>query len=188
MDVARFEEIEVGDVGVGTLELANVLDLLKLGNNEGVVGIALAVDESQDGVAVLPAVLASQPTRRFGEESHHATKEDGGDHLEGPRDTPRGSLVAEGIVLTDERASVRHVVHDQDTPGDGPLLETDEATTLRGRRDFGDVDGDLGRLDTDAETVDHAANAEHGNILRGGADGGTDEPVGLVVSDCLWND
>lgn len=35
------------------------------------------------------------------------------------------------------------LVHDEDAPCNSPLLRTDEATALRGRRDLGDVDRHL---------------------------------------------
>lgn len=66
--------------------------------------------------------------------------------------------------------------HDHDTPGDSPLLCADETTTLGGWSQFGDVDGDLSRTDTDRETVDDAPDDEHSDVLGSASDGRTDAP------------
>lgn len=57
-----------------------------------------------------------------------------------------------------------------------PLLQSDNTAALRGRGYLGDVDGDLGRADTDAETVDDTSYDEHGDVNRGAADDGADDP------------
>ena len=61
IDHLGLEELEVRHVGVVAFELAHVFDFLQLGEDEAVVGVALAVDEGQDGVAVFPAILAGEP-------------------------------------------------------------------------------------------------------------------------------
>lgn len=182
MDHVGLEQIKVGDIGMRTLKLAHVLDVLQLVGNKGVVGISLAMDESEHGTAVLPAVLAGEPTRRLGKQHHHEEEEEGGDHLETPWDTPGGGVVLEGVLLANEGAAVGDVVHDEDTPGNGPLLHTDEATSLGGGGDFGNVDGDLSRLDTDGETVDDTGDNEHANVLGGTREGRTNDPEKTPVS------
>ena len=86
VDHVRFEQLEVRDVGVVALELAHVLDILELSGNEGAVRVAFAVDEGENGMAIFPAVLASQPPRRFGQEDHAEEETDGRDHLKSPWD------------------------------------------------------------------------------------------------------
>lgn len=164
------------------LKLAHVLDVLQFVGDKGVVRVTLAVDESKDSSAVLPAVLAGEPTRRLGKEHHHEEEEEGGDHLKTPWDTPSSSVVADGVVIANEGAAVGDVVHDENAPGDGPLLHTNEATTLGGRRDFGNVDGDLSRLDTDGDTVDDTGDNEHTNVLGGTGESGTNDPGVTAVS------
>lgn len=176
MDHVGLEQVKVGDIGMLALKLAHVLDVLQLVGNKGVVRISLAVDESEHSMAVLPAVLAGEPTRRLGKQHHHEEEEEGGDHLETPWDTPGGSVVLEGVLLANEGAAVGNVVHDEDTPGNGPLLHTNEATTLGGGRDFGNVDGDLSRLDTDGETVDDTGDNEHANVLGSTRESRTNDP------------
>lgn len=175
----RLEQVQVGNIGVAALKLAHVLDVLQFVGDKRVVRITLAVHEGQHGTAVLPAVLAGEPTRRLGQKHHHEEEEEGGDHLEAPWDTPRGSVVLERVLLANEGAAVGDVVHDEDAPGDGPLLHADETTTLGRRRDFGNVDGDLGRFDTDGETVDDTGDDEHANILRGTGESGTNDPADI---------
>ena len=55
-------------------------------------------------------------------------------------------------------------------------MTSDNATTARWWCELRDVDGDLGRADTDGETVDEATSDEHTNVLRGARDDGTDHP------------
>lgn len=182
VDHIGLEQIQVGNIGMLTLKLAHVLDVLQLVGNKGVVRISLAVNESKHGTAVLPAVLTGEPTRGLGKKHHHEEEEEGGDHLEAPWDTPGGSVVLDRVLLANEGAAVGDVVHDEDTPGNGPLLHTDEATTLGGGRDFGNVDGDLSRLDTDGETVDDTGDNEHTNVLGGTRESRTNDPGTCIIS------
>lgn len=170
------EKVEVGDVGVAALKFAHVLDILKLVRDKRVVGVALAVNEGENSVAILPAVFAGEPARGLGERHHHEEEEDGGDHLQGPWDTPVGGAVVVPLVLANLGTAVGDVVHDENTPGNGPLLETNEATALGGRRDLGNVDWDLGGFDTDRDTVDDTGKDEHALVLCGGAENGADDP------------
>jgi hypothetical protein len=115
--------------------------------------------KSENLNSFLPTVVSSQPTGRFWQEKHGEAKEDSWQHLQTPWDTESSSTV-------DERATIRDIEHDQDTPGDCPLLTSDKSTTLGWWCDFGDVDGNLSRADTDGETVDDTANDQHGDVLR----------------------
>ena len=48
--------------------------------------------------------------------------------------------------------------HDQDTPGDGPLLTTDESPTFARRSQLGNVDWHLSGANADAEPIDDPAD------------------------------
>lgn len=101
VDHVGLQEFEVGDVGVAALELAHLLDFLQFAQDEGRVDVAFAVDEGEDVVAVFPAVLSGQPTRRLGERDHAEEEQDGGDHLEGPGDTESLGAIEEGAAVGD---------------------------------------------------------------------------------------
>lgn len=85
------------------------------------------------------------------------------------------------MIDTDKGATIGDIVHDENTPGDGPLLGADQTAALGGRCDLRDIDGDLGGADADGDAVDDAANDEHGDVLGGTDQDGPDAPE-LVVS------
>lgn len=74
------------------------------------------------------------------------------------------------------------LVHDQNTPGDGPLLRADETTTLGGRRKLRDIDRNLGGLNSDAETVDDSSGNEHTHVLGSAYDDGADNPNRMLTT------
>lgn len=61
VDQFRCEKLPVRDIRVLGLELAHLANVVQLLGHKRAVGIAFAVNESQDGLAVLPAVFTSQP-------------------------------------------------------------------------------------------------------------------------------
>jgi hypothetical protein len=69
-------------------------------------------------------------------------------------------------------------------PGDGPLLKTNELSSLAWRRNFRNVDWNLSRTDTDTEAINHTANDEHGNVLRGADDDASNDPDDGSDLDC----
>jgi len=170
VDVAGGEELNIADLLGLTLYVEPLLDLPILASNPGAVRVALAMGKHEYSLAFLPAVLGSEPTRRLGQKHHAEEENNGRNHLKCPRNAERGGGTA------DELAGVGDVEHDHDSPGDGPLLRAHQATTLGRRRQFRDVDRDLGRADSDAEAVDDATNDEHGDVLRGGHDNAADYP------------
>lgn len=178
---SRLEKIKVGNVGVLTLKFAHVLDILEFVRDKWVVRIPFTVDKRKNGVAILPPVFASQPSRRLGQKQHHAEKEYCGDHLKTPRNSPSSCLVVCGLIVTNVSTTVGDVVHDQDAPCNGPLLETNEATTLGRGRNFGDIDGDLGGLDSDGKTVDHTTNNEHTLGDGGARNDGANHPGSSIL-------
>lgn len=99
------------------------------------------------------------------------------DHLEGPRGAERGGWAF------DKAAPVRYKKHYHDSPGDSPLLHSNETAALGRRSDFRDIDRDLRRADTNTETVDNATNDEHGDVLRRSGDNRANDP-----DDCTEHD
>ena len=104
VDHVGFEQLEIGDISVVTLKFAHLLDVLVFKQNKGVVGVAVTVDERKNGVAVFPTVFAGKPTWRFGERYHAEEENDGGNHLQPPRDTECCWTVDEGTAVGDARS------------------------------------------------------------------------------------
>lgn len=90
---------------------------------------------------------------------------------------------AEGRRSCDERASIAGEIHDEDTPLDGKLLDDDDASPLVMLGDLGEVDGDLGRGYTDADTVDDPSGDQLSIILAGDLHSGPDEPPQTAKED-----
>lgn len=55
------------------------------------------------------------------------------------------------------------------TPGNGPLLSSDDTSSLTGLSQLGDIDRNLRTADTNGETIDETANDELADAV-GGAD------------------
>lgn len=77
----------------------------------------------------------------------------------------------------------RGLIRDTPTPSYGPLLATNESTTLRRRRQLRDVDGYLCGTDTNSKPVDYAACNEHSDILRNGRYYAPDDPCNKLVNN-----
>lgn len=101
VDHRGFEQLQVANVGVVALELAHVLDLIIFQLHERGVRVALAVDQGQNSVALLPAVLTCQPTGRLRQDRHSEEEENGRDHLKAPGDTEGGGAVNEAAAVGD---------------------------------------------------------------------------------------
>lgn len=110
----------------------------------GMLRIAISMKQRQHIQALLPPVLAGQPTGAFREEEQRAEQDEGGNALKTPSETERGRAF-------DLRAAVRDEIHDQDTPFDGPLLNTDDASTNATRCQFCEIDRNLRGHNTDCE-------------------------------------
>ena len=117
VDHVRLEELKERGICVVALKLAHVLDILQFFIHKWAVGVALAMHKRKNSMTVLPAILAGEPTRRLREEAHSDEEEDGWNHLETPWNTECGGAVDEG-------AAVGDIEHNQDAPGDGPLLSS----------------------------------------------------------------
>jgi len=70
----------------------------------------------------------------FGEEEQSEKQDDSRNHLQAPRDAERRWAICEAAPIGD-------IEHDQNTPGDGPLLCTNDTASLARRRQLGDVHG-----------------------------------------------
>lgn len=57
------------------------------------------------------------------------------------------------------------------------MLETNEAATLGGRRNFGNVNRNLSRLDTDRKAVDHTTDNEHPFANGRATEDRTNDPI-----------
>ena len=198
VDHVGFEQLEVGDIGIVALELAHVLDVLELSGNEGAVRIAFTVDEGQNGMAIFPAVFASQPSRRFGQEKHAEEEADGWDHLKSPWNAESLWSVEEGASVGDavccQNTWVCHLSHigryslehNQNSPGDCPLLRADQASPLTRRSQFRDIHRDLGRANTHTYSIQDPPDNKHPNVLRRGNDNGTHNPDNRTDHDRLF--
>lgn len=83
-----------------------------------------------------------------------------------------GLSVSTGVALRTSKMPY----HDKNSPSDSPLLRADDTPTLRRRSELSDIDRDLGRADTNRETVDEAACNQHADVLRCTGDDGADDP------------
>jgi hypothetical protein len=102
----RLEQVNVSSVVEGALQLALLADILQLQSDEGVVSVTFAVNQCQDFMSLLPAVLASQPTGGFREEHHRKEEENGRDHLQTPGNTPGSSTPVVYVLSANESAAV----------------------------------------------------------------------------------
>ena len=100
-----------------TLEPNRFLDFAILGKDLGIVQVAVSVKESEGLVGFIPAVFASEPTRRLGEEEHADKEDECRNHLDTPWNTEGGrALVGVLCSAIDERGTVLDEVLDQDSP------------------------------------------------------------------------
>jgi hypothetical protein len=67
-------------------------------------------------------MMVKEPPRRLGEDEHAGGKYDGRNYLETPWNSERRNAI-------DVRATELYEILDENTPGDGPLLDRDKATT-----------------------------------------------------------
>ena len=158
------------DIGVPTFEFDDFADLGQLLHDERRIRVAMAMDEGEDLLSLVPTILLRQPTWGFRQEHETEVQADGGDHLQSPRQTESSAPFNKARTVADEE-------HDANTPSDGPLLHTDETASLGCGCDLGDVDGDLGGADTDRKAVDNTAHNQHRDVLGGANEDATNDPV-----------
>ena len=101
--------------------------------------------------------------------------------MQAPGDTESSNAI-------DVRATVGDVVHDENTPGDGPLLSADDTATGGWGSKLGDIDGDLSRANTNSIAVDETADNKHANVLGSTRNDGADAPSQLVLASfvCMY--
>ena len=157
------------DIGVPTFEFDDFADLGQLLHDERRIRVAVAMDEGEDLLSLVPTILLRQPTWGFRQEHETEVQADGGDHLQSPRQAECSSSINEARTVADEE-------HNANTPSDGPLLHADKTASFRRRGDLGDVDGDLSGADTDGEAVDYAANDQHRDVLGSTDENATNDP------------
>lgn len=109
VDHMWLQELEICHVRVVALELDDLADLLQFLVYEGRIGVSFAVNDLQNLLSFLPAILLRQPTGRLWKEEQGAAEQNGRDHLYTPRNAERGIAVNGGRPVADE-------VHDHDSP------------------------------------------------------------------------
>lgn len=203
--VLREVQAQAGEPGVvgldvGVLEEDGGFYVEGFGD-EGGVGGGEAAEEGERGHGLLVAVLGEEPAGGFGVEEHAEAEDEGGDDLEGERDSPRGvglSCASTGcdVLVRIEcwdigsSASIRDVgratgaadvmgavvdpEREEDPDGDGELLEDHETASDVWGRDFGDVERDDHGQHADGYTGNRSASEEHRNVDGTGLDGGAD--------------
>lgn len=185
VDHVGLEKFPISDISIVSFKFAKVFNLLKFCSNKWMIQVTLGMNQCEDIVTIFPSILTCEPTGRLGQKdnltrsvsifasgrqkTYAKEEENGGQHLKTPWDT-------KGSRTRDKGATVGDVKHDQNTPGNGPLLSADNTATFTGRRQFGDIDRNLSRADTDSKTIDKTTNDKHANVLRGANDGGTNDP------------
>lgn len=110
IDQFAVEKLPVGNIFVPGLEGAHLADIVQLVYDVRAVAVTLAVDKSEHVVALLPPVLAGEPTRRLRQEEHSAEEANGRKHLQTPRDAEDGSAVVGAVLTTHERCTIRNAV------------------------------------------------------------------------------
>jgi hypothetical protein len=169
VDVFGAEELAVSCT---VLFMHDRLNFLELGKDERVGLVSLGVNVGKHLECLVHASLLGEPAWRLGHEWDKSHEDECGDHLQSPGNAELGSVIADVDVAAAERDKVdweargnqpssswnaRMSLTNADTPGDGPLLATDEATADVGPGKLGNVDGHLRRQDTDRTTVEESA-------------------------------
>ena len=159
----------------GPVEIDGGLDFFVFELNETILFVSIGVVVGQDLKSFIIPALANIPTRGFGAEPKESKLKDGGDTLEGGRNSPRprgvdferaegtpsgnnSTGVPEGVVKGCQRSAVWGIGQFCDQHGGAILGE--------------------GETETDEET---GAN-EHPNALGGGLDDGSDDLPRFMAS------
>jgi hypothetical protein len=135
VDHIFLEEIEIGALQ-GRFGVAGSPALEKLALHKGGVSIAFCMNRGENYLGFFLPVITSKVTRRLGRKEQTNAEEDSRDRLKAPWDPEGGSTLHEGSPIAD--------VEDHDhAPGQGPLLSSNDTTTLAGRSQFGHLDWHL---------------------------------------------
>jgi hypothetical protein len=146
------------------------------------------VKVSQDLESLFPAVLRCEPTRRAREEEKTQEENETGNGLDTPGDSEGGGALG-GVLRTpiDKGRPILDEVLNEDTPGDGPLLEgNDSAADLLcerklmcvsraihtlctyHRRNLSLIDRNNRRTDTNSPAGNKATNAQESDAVGRG--------------------
>lgn len=132
------------------------------------IDVAIAMEQGQSVDRVLPAVLGRQPTGAVREEEKAKEEDRSRNNLDTPGDAEcRSRLVGVVRSAANLGGAVLDEILNEDTPGNGPLLQRDDAAADLLGRDLGLVDWHNRRGDTDAETCDNTSSTEHANVSGG---------------------
>ena len=118
----------------------------------------------------LPAVAVGERPGRLGEEQQGDQENSAGGSLHAPCNTEGGGTV------DGHGATVGNKVHDQNSPFDRPLLDTDNATADATRSELSEVDTALRASNTNGKTRNDAAADKVADILGRGLESGSDKP------------
>jgi len=160
------------------LEAQHGRDFFPLGHDEGVLAVAAGLDVGEGLDCLVLAADLGEPARRAWQEWQAEHEEDAGHKLHAPGRSERGGAV-------DERTAVADEVHEEDSPLDGELLDDDDTAAAFHLGNFSEVDGDLGRSDSDADAVEEAAGDERSEAIGSHLDGSTGKPPETGKEDAV---
>jgi hypothetical protein len=150
-------------------------DFFPFCDNQGVILITVGLNVCKSLDSLFSPTNLGQPTWR-------TRKEWQASHQENSRNELNAPGCAERSGSFNERAAVTGEEHDEDTPFDGKLLDNDDASTSVLLGDLGEVDGDLGRGDTDTDAVKDSSCNQLAEILAGNLDGCSNKPPNCRIS------
>ncbi|RUS18917.1 hypothetical protein BC937DRAFT_88168 [Endogone sp. FLAS-F59071] len=130
-----------------------------------VVGVAIAVEISENTKCLLVLVLVGEPARGFGEPDHADEKDKAGNTLNTVGNAEGGGIWEVGAAILDPEG-------DEDTPGDGPLLDGHKATTDFLGSDLGLIQRNAHGGQPDAQTSHNSSGDEHPSAGGKGLDEG----------------
>ena len=90
-----------------------------------------------------------------------------------------------------KRHTITDKIHDKDAPLNGPLLNNDDGASPLFLRNLDQIHWNLGRRDTNTDTVDEATDNQHANTVTACLYGGTKQPPeagkgdGITTSDAV---
>lgn len=93
VDHVRLEEFHEAHVGILTFKFAHALDLLEFALDKRRVRVTVTMNQGKDSMALLPTVLAGEPTGRLRKQHHSKEKKDSRNHLQTPGNPERGGAL-----------------------------------------------------------------------------------------------
>jgi hypothetical protein len=145
-----------------------LLDIVRVGG--------LVTDATKHLGGLGEIALADEVTGRLGKEEETNSKDDGPDELDGDGNAVRARVGAVLSAIVDAGGS-------HETNGDTELVSRDDGTTDLAGSDFGHVENDDGRDETDTETGNQTANNEESDSGRGDLQGDTNHEDTATADD-----